>query len=149
MTESYSYRADPAVPGFPDDRPIIIFDGHCVLCSRWARFVLGHDKNRVFRILPAQTPLGDALYRHFGLDAVNYETNILLENGRHFLKSEGSIRMAEHLGFPWSLAAVFRILPLGLRDRLYEAVARNRYRWFGRREACLLSAAGHEDRFLS
>jgi predicted DCC family thiol-disulfide oxidoreductase YuxK len=145
----FSYRRDPAVPSFPDDRPIIIFDGTCVLCSGFAQFVLKHDRCRRFRLLPAQTPLGAALYGHYGLDPKSYETNILLEEGEAWLKSEGSIRMFERLGLPWSLASAWRIVPRPIRDRLYDVVAHNRLRWFGVRETCLLSASGHEDRFLA
>ena len=108
----YSYRSDPEVPPFPDDRPIVIFDGVCVLCSGFARLLLRHDKRRRFRLLAAQTPLGTALYRHLGLDPVNYESNILLEDGRAWFKSEGSIRIFERLGLPWSFMAVGRVLPL-------------------------------------
>ena len=146
--EAYSYRSDAAVPRFPDDKPIIIFDGHCALCSGFARFVLKHDKDGVFRLLPAQTPVGTALYVHYGLDPKDYETNILLDSGCVWLKSEGTIRMFERLGLPWSLAAVWRLLPRALRDRQYEFVARNRFRWFGARGTCLMSVAGYEDRFL-
>ena len=71
MPVPYAYRDDPAVPDFPDDKPVIVFDGHCVLCSRWARFVLKHDRRAVFRLLPAQSPLGHALYIHLGLDPVD------------------------------------------------------------------------------
>jgi predicted DCC family thiol-disulfide oxidoreductase YuxK len=119
IPEPYSYRRDPAVPAFPDDRPIIVFDGYCSLCSGWARFVLKHDRRRRFRLLPAQSDLGRALYIHYGLDPEDYETNILIAGGLAWFKSEGSIRMAGELGFPWSMAKVFRAMPLGLRDRLY------------------------------
>ena len=109
----FSYRDDPAVPAFADDHPIIIFDGKCVLCSRFARFILRHDHARRFRLLAAQTPLGTALYRHFGLPTDRYETNILLADGRAWLKSESSIRIFEQLGLPWSLLAAARLLPSG------------------------------------
>jgi len=148
MREPFSYRGDPNVPKFPDDRPIIIFDGHCALCSGWARFVLRHDTKGLYRLLPAQSRLGRALYIHYGLNPEDYETNILVADGVAWFKSEGSIRMAEGLGLPWSLAAAFRILPEPLRDRLYEFVARNRLRFFGRREACYMLERGYEDRFL-
>ena len=146
--EAYSYCADPAVPKFPDDKPIIVFDGKCVLCSRWARFVMRHDGDKRFRLLAAQTPLGAALYEHYGLDPVDYETNVLLEDGRAWLKSEGTIRMFERLGFPWSLMAVFRVVPRALRDRLYNVVARNRLNWFGRRELCFVPEPGDAERFI-
>ncbi len=146
---AFSYRADPAVPSFADDRPIIIFDGHCVMCSGFARFILRHDRQRRFRMLAAQTPLGAALYRHLGLDPVAFESNVLLADGLAWLKSEGSIRIFEQLGFPWSLMALGRILPPRLRDRLYEFIARNRYRWFGVRQTCYLPDPAEADRFLA
>jgi predicted DCC family thiol-disulfide oxidoreductase YuxK len=145
---AFSYRLDPTVPPFPDDRPIIIFDGHCVMCSGFARFILRHDKRAKYRLLPAQTALGSALYRHFGLDPVHYETNILLENGVAWLKSEGSLKMFQGLGFPFSLLRIFSMMPTSLRDGLYSVIARNRLRWFGRREVCFLSDPVYADRFL-
>ena len=145
---AYSYRGDPAVPNFPDDRPIIIFDGYCALCSGWAQFVLRHDRHGRYRLLRAQSPLGRALYVHYGLDPQDYETNILIADGIAWFESEGSIRMAEGLGWPWSLAAGVRILPRPLRDRLYAFVARNRLRFFGKRATCYVPNAGDEDRFL-
>src|ERR1700682_462317 len=97
---AYSYRDDATVPSFPDDRPIFVFDGHCVLCSAAAQFVLRHDKRRRFRLLAAQTLLGAAIYSHYGLDSTNYQTNMVLEDGRAWLKSESSIRIFEGVGFP-------------------------------------------------
>lgn len=149
MRDPYGYRQDPAVPRFADDRPIIVFDGCCALCSGWARFVLRHDRAGRFRLLPAQSPTGRALYVHYGLDPKDYETNILLANGTAWLKFESVIRAAAGLGFPWSLAVVLRILPLGWRERLYALLARNRFRLFGRRQTCMLPAPGQEDRFLT
>ena len=140
---------DPAVPKFRDDRAIIIFDGYCALCSGWAQFVLRHDCHGKYRLLRAQSPLGRALYVHYGLDPEDYETNILIVEGVAWFKSEGSIRMAEGLGLPWSLAAGFRILPHPLRDRLYAFVARNRLRFFGKRQTRYITKAREEDRSLS
>ena len=148
MREPYSYRRDPTVPRFADDRPIIIFDAYCVLCSRWANFVLRQDRTGTFRLLPAQSPLGHALYVHFGLDPEHYETNILVADGLAWVKSEGSIRVAEGLRFPWSLTAAFRVLPVALRDKLYDLVARSRFRLFGRRDTCYVPTADHRNRFL-
>jgi len=145
----YSYRDDPAVPKFADDRPIIIFDGHCVLCSRSAQSVLRHDKRGAYRLLAAQTPLGHALYVHFGLDPDDYESMILIADGVPTFKSEAGIRIAQGLGMPWSLAAIVRVLPRALRDRLYDVLARNRFRMFGRRDTCFLPEPRWADRFLA
>jgi predicted DCC family thiol-disulfide oxidoreductase YuxK len=149
MRPPHSYRADPAVPAFADDKPIIIFDGYCALCTGWAAFVLRHDHSGKYRLIAAESPLGQALYVHFGLDPQDYATNILLEDGVAWFKSEGSVRMAEGLGLPWSLAAVFRVLPLAWRDFLYETVARNRLRWFGKRTTCYLPDPKFAGRFLT
>ena len=146
---AFAYRSDPAVPRFRDDRPVIVFDGRCVLCSGFARFVLRHDRRRQFRLLAAQTPLGAALYRHFGLDPVEFETNLLIEDGRAWIKSEGSIRIFVRLGFTWSLMAAGRLLPYPMREGLYDLIARNRYRWFGMRQTCYLPDPSEADRFLA
>ncbi len=149
LAPAYAYRSDPAVPPFADDRPIIIFDGHCVLCSRFAQFVLKTDRRKHFRLLAAQSALGVALYRHLGLDPLNYETNILLQDGQAWFKSEGSIRMFAQLGLPWRLVSIARLLPQGLRDRAYDLVAKNRLTWFGVREQCFRPDSADADRFLA
>ncbi len=146
--DAFSYRDDPSVPDFSDDRPIIIFDGYCVLCSGFARFVTRHDRRAVLRLMAVQTPLGRALFRHFDLDPINFETNVLLENGRAWFKSAGTVRMFEHLGLPWSTAKVLRVVPPSVLDRLYDVVARNRLRWFGTQSECFLADPAHHDRFL-
>jgi predicted DCC family thiol-disulfide oxidoreductase YuxK len=149
MPAAYTYRDDPAVPRFPDDRAVVIFDGECVLCSRFAQFIIRHDRARRFRLLAAQAPVGAALYTHYGLAQPNYETNVLLEDGRVWLKSDGAIRIFARLGLPWSLLAAGRVIPRFLRDRLYSVVARNRLRWFGSLDACYLPDPAEADRFLS
>jgi predicted DCC family thiol-disulfide oxidoreductase YuxK len=148
MQKGYSYRRDAAVPAFPDDKPLIVFDGECVFCSAWVQFALKHDKDKRYRFLAAQSPLGAALYRHYGLDARDYETNILIEDGRAFFKSEGSIRMVAGLGAPWSALRILRLLPHGLADRLYEFVARNRLRIAGRRTTCFVPSPEQRNRFI-
>lgn len=146
---AYSYRADPAVPAFADDRPVIVFDGHCVMCSAGARLLLRIDRRRRLRLLAAQSPLGRALYVHYGLDPEDYETNMLIQDGRAWLKSGAFVRVAAGLGPPWSTASLLRVFPATLLDPIYDLIARNRFRLFGRREACYLAEPGEEDRFLS
>jgi predicted DCC family thiol-disulfide oxidoreductase YuxK len=146
---AYSYRSDPAVPNFPDDHPVIVFDGFCVLCSGWVRFILARDRQARYRLLPAQSEVGHALYVHYGLDPENYETYMLIADGVAWFKSEATIRMAEGLGFPWTLAAALRIVPVSWRDRIYNWVARNRFRFFGRRASCYRPDAQYAGRFLA
>lgn len=146
---TYSYRTDQTVPQFMDDKPIIVFDGVCALCSGWVDFVLRHDKVGRYRFLSAQSTLGKAIYVHYGLDPSNYETNILIDQGVAWFRLDGSVRMAEGLGFPWRLAFVFKLLPRPMKDALYHLIARNRYRWFGRRTTCYMPSDQFQDRFLA
>ena len=147
--QSYSYRDDPAVPAFPDDHPIIVFDGECAFCSGWVQFALRRDRRSTYRFLAAQSPLGAALYRHYGLSPTDYETNILIKDGVALFKAEGSMQMISGLGFPWTLVNAFRILPRPWRDRCYELVARNRINWFGRRQTCFVPTPAFTARFLA
>ncbi len=148
-SDPYSYRLDPNVPKFPDDRPVIVYDGFCALCSGWARFVLRHDRRAKYRLLSAQSQLGRALYIHYGLDPGDYETNMLIEEGIVWVKSEACIRMAEGLGAPWSLVICLRILPRSVRDRIYESIARNRMRFMGRRQACYVQEGRDRERLIA
>lgn len=146
----YEYRDDPAVPRFADDHPVIIFDGNCVLCSSFAQFILKEDRRARFRLLAAQSELGTSLYRHFGLDPVNYDTYVLLQDGKAYFRSQASIRILDELVGAWSLVAKSaRLVPAPVRDALYNAIARNRLRWFGSRAQCYRPAPSQADRFLS
>jgi predicted DCC family thiol-disulfide oxidoreductase YuxK len=136
------------VPAFPDEHPLIVFDGECVLCSANARFVLRHDRNGAFRLTTAQGELGQALYRHFGLSTADYETMLVLEGGRLLTDSDAALAIARGLGWPWQGAGAFRLVPRRVRDGCYRLVARNRYRLFGRRQACFIPTAGERDRIL-
>lgn len=148
-TVPYSYRFDPEVPPFPDDRPIIVFDGYCALCSGWVDFVLRHDNSGHYRLVAAQSALGQALYRHYELDPGDFETNMLIEYGVPWFRSTGSLRMLTGLGWPWRAAGIMLALPVPVRDWLYERLARNRLRWFGRRQHCYAPTAAERARFLA
>ena len=145
---AYSYRADKTVPGFDDSRPIIVFDGHCVLCSAWIGFVLKHDHQKQFRFILAQSELGEALYAHYGLKSEDYDTNLLVESGHVREKSDGTLAMFSALGWPWKLMSIFRIIPTPLRDSIYSLIARNRIGWFGAQEICYLPTPDVKARFL-
>lgn len=117
-------------------RPIIVFDAVCPLCSAHARFVLKHDRRRRFRIAPMQSDTGAALLRRFGNDPGDPETLLLVDKGRPLRDSDAILAILRGLGWPWRLAGAAGLLPQRLRDRLYRWLARNRYRLFGRRESC-------------
>jgi predicted DCC family thiol-disulfide oxidoreductase YuxK len=133
--EPYSYRRDPAVPQFPDDEPLFVFDGHCVLCSTGASWLMRHAGGRV-RFASAQSPLGAALCRHFDMDPD--KTYLLVANGAASGESTGYLRLCRLLGGRWRLLLLFGLIPRVVRDRAYGIVARNRYRWFGKVDQCAI-----------
>jgi len=132
----YAYRDDPSVPQFPDDAPLIVFDGVCVLCNGFARFVAKRDVAKRFRFAEAQSALGGALYRHYGLDDIDYETNLLIQDGQAYGRMEAFVHIVKQLGGAWPAARLILALPRPLRNWLYDRIAKNRYRLFGRYDAC-------------
>ena len=146
--EPYSYLTDSTVPPFPDDKPLVVFDGHCGFCSRLVRFTLKRDRDSRYRFVPAQTALGDALYWHYGLDPEFYETFLLIRDGRAYFVSEAAIELVQPLGFPWSMAPLARAVPKVVRDWVYLRIAHNRMSFFGRTTTCYLPSGETASRFL-
>ena len=128
--------------------PIVVFDGDCVLCSANARFILRRDRRRRFRLATMQGQAGAALMARFGIDPLDSETFILVEGERVRRNSDAALAIAEGLGWPWRALGVLRIVSRPVRDAVYRLVARNRYRWFGRRERCFVPTAEQADRIL-
>lgn len=146
--EPFAYRRDDAVPAFDDALPVIIFDGKCVLCLGFVQAVMKADRRKRLRLLAAQTPLGEALYRHFDLRYGDFETYVLLEAGGVRVKSDAALRIFSILGLPWSLMMIGYVLPRLWRDALYDFVARHRVAWFGVRETCYVPNASDAERFV-
>jgi predicted DCC family thiol-disulfide oxidoreductase YuxK len=144
----YSYRTDPAVPAFADDKALIVFDGVCVLCSGLARFVLKRDRDFVFRLTTAQSPVGQALFRHYGLDTEVFATNLVLIDGTAYGKLDTVAAVGRRLGGGWRFLSMLRLIPRPIGDWLYDAIARNRYRLFGRYPSCMVPEPQWRDRFI-
>ena len=149
MSIAYSYREDAAVPAFDDRHPLLVYDGVCVLCSGFVRFMLRHDRAARFRFTAAQSPLGQALYRHYGLDTVAFETNLLIADGRCHVRMASFTAAMARLPWPWRDLRLAGLLPRPLGDWLYDRIAGNRYRWFGRTESCMVPDAAVRARFIS
>lgn len=128
-------------------RPILIFDGVCNICSLGVRIVLRHDRAGAFDFAFAQGPVGAALKRRHGMPD-NLETVTVVDGARVYVKSDAALYVARRLPFPWPLLGLLRLLPRAWRDRLYDLVARNRYDWFGRRDACFQPPPAAAQRFL-
>lgn len=128
--------------------PIILFDAMCVLCSANARFVLRYDRHGQFRLAAMQGEVGQALYRRFGIDPVDPDTLIVVSGDQALRNSDAVLAIWRGLGWPWRMLCIFRLVPRGMRDPLYRLIARNRYRLFGRREACWMPDAAQRERLL-
>ena len=130
------------------DGPVILFDAECVLCSANARFILRHDKTAHFRLASIQSVAGAAICRQHGVDPEDPTTLLLVEGARVRRDSDAVLAIYQGLGFPWALAGVFRLIPAALRDPVYRWIARNRYRFFGKRQSCWLAPPEYRDRIL-
>ena len=147
--EPYSYRADPSVPPFDDAAPLVIFDGHCVLCARGVQWMLARDPDGTSRFAAVQEPIPQALYRHYGLDAERFDTFMVLVGGVPHLRWAGTLAAARTMPAPWRwLGQIGRVVPNAIGDRIYDLVQRNRIRWFGSRDVCFRPDARQSDRVL-
>ncbi|WP_165784295.1 thiol-disulfide oxidoreductase DCC family protein [Zhengella mangrovi] len=128
--------------------PIMVFDGVCVFCSSGARLVRRHDRRGVVRFAHAQSGLGGRLYRHYGWDPDRFETNLLLWDGRVHSKWATLAAMGRIMGGPWGLLRCCALVPDIIGDRVYDFIARNRYRVFGRTANCAIPDAAMKSRMI-
>ena len=126
---------------------VIVFDGACNLCHGAVMFVIRRDPDRQFRFVAAQSKLGETLMARHGVNALQDETVLLIENESCYLRSEAALRIAAQLHGPWSWFGGLRVLPKFLRDGCYGLIARRRFRLFGRRDTCSVPAYNDEWRF--
>jgi predicted DCC family thiol-disulfide oxidoreductase YuxK len=146
--------ADLAAADLSDLRhPLIVFDGVCHLCTGFVRFVIRRDRDALFRFLPAQSPRGEALYTRLGLKSgaaenPDWDSNLLVQDGRVTTELDAFIEITRRFGGLWRLMPILYAVPRSLRDGVYTKIARNRYRWFGRRDVCYLPTPDLAARFL-
>jgi predicted DCC family thiol-disulfide oxidoreductase YuxK len=138
MQAEQSIVVDPKSPGgINSPHGLILFDGVCVLCSRGCRFVSKRDRRGYFRFVPIQLAEGRPLAEQLGIDPDRPDSFAFVATGQGYVKSEAALRIARELP-RWQWTWVFHFIPRAIRDAVYDLVARNRYRWFGRRDACIL-----------
>jgi predicted DCC family thiol-disulfide oxidoreductase YuxK len=128
---------------------VIVFDGVCVLCSRWVSFVLRRDRTGHFKFAAMQTPTGRDLLTKHGIDPDDPLSFLLLEEGRGYTDTDAIVRILRSFGPGWRfMALLVSIVPRFVRNPFYRWIARHRYRLFGQRPSCLVPAADVADRFL-
>ncbi|SFL37712.1 Predicted thiol-disulfide oxidoreductase YuxK, DCC family [Bradyrhizobium sp. NFR13] len=131
---------------WPDD-DVILYDGICIFCSRWIRFVATRDIHRRFRFTPIQSDYGSRLARHFGIDPADPDTNAVIHGGKAYFKSDAALTVLSNLP-GWQWVRVLSAVPRALRNPVYNLIATNRYRIFGKTEACIVPDVGMRARVI-
>ena len=127
---------------------IILFDGICNLCSGFMQFIYKRDRKKIFKFTWLQDDKTKEILDWLKLSSQNFETIILMESGNAYFKSTAFLKIVRLLPFPWPLLGVGYIIPRVIRDVLYDYIAKNRYRWFGKKEECLVPTGDLLKRFL-
>ena len=135
--------------GLPSDKVIILFDGVCNLCDNAVQYLIKRDKKDIFRFVPLQSELGIQILDYLKVDRLQVDSMILYEPGQaYFLKSSAALEALKMLGGINRWLAMFSFIPSSLRDPLYDFVARNRYKWYGKKESCLMPTDEIKAKFL-
>lgn len=133
----------------PNDKQIILFDGVCNLCDSAVQMIIKHDTKDVFRFVALQSDLGQKIIQHLGINTQKTDSIILYQPGfAYHYKSEAVLEIAKNLGGIFYFAALFSILPTSVNNYIYEYVAKNRYKWFGKKDACLIQSKEIQAKFL-
>ncbi|WP_371419783.1 thiol-disulfide oxidoreductase DCC family protein [Tardiphaga sp.] len=136
----------PLAAPWPDD-DVILYDGVCIFCSRWIQFVAKRDTDCRFRFTPIQSDYGSRLARHFGIDPADPDTNAVIHGGVAYLQSDAALTVLSNLP-GWQWVRVLFAVPKALRNPVYNLIATNRYRIFGKTEACIVPDAGMRARVM-
>lgn len=132
-----------------DEKKIILFDGVCNLCNTTVSFLMKRDRRDVFRFAPLQTEPGTRLAQDRGIPTADLDSVVLVETNDHYVKSTAALRIARELPGAYRFLYPLILIPRGLRDAIYDLVARNRYRWFGRQESCRVPTPEERGKFLT
>ncbi|MCP9200435.1 thiol-disulfide oxidoreductase DCC family protein [Gramella sp. GC03-9] len=133
----------------PENKKIILFDGVCNLCDGAVQFIIKHDKKDVFRYASLQSELGKELVKERGMDQEEIDSIMLIEPGvAYYRKSTAALEIARDLSGGYSLLKNFLFIPEVMRDRIYDFIAKNRYKWFGKKEQCMIPTPELKAKFL-
>ncbi|QLH34369.1 MAG: thiol-disulfide oxidoreductase DCC family protein [Cyclobacteriaceae bacterium] len=131
------------------EQPVILFDGVCNLCNSSVLFIIQRDPKAKFRFASLQSDFGKNQMRAFGLNETELNSVLLVKQGRLFQKSDAALEIARQLTGGWPLLYGFKIVPAVWRDWVYSWISRNRYKWFGKKDACMVPTPELKVRFVS
>lgn len=129
-------------------KSVLLFDGVCNLCNSSVQFILARDPKAKFRFASLQSDEGQELLQAFEDRPSDLSSVVLIEDGQLYARSDAALRVARQLSGGWPLLYAFIVLPRALRDAVYNWIARNRYRWFGKRDSCMIPSPELRSRFL-
>lgn len=133
----------------PKDKKIILFDGVCNLCDSAVKMIIKHDAKDVFRFVALQSDLGQKIIKHLGIDTQKTDSIILYQPGfAYYYKSEAVLEIAKDLSGLFYFGTLFSILPTSLNNHIYDYIAKNRYKWYGKKETCLIPTKELQAKFL-
>ncbi|NMD68694.1 thiol-disulfide oxidoreductase DCC family protein [Bacillus sp. DNRA2] len=126
---------------------IVLFDGGCGFCSFCVHFIIKRDPLGYFKFASLQSETGKALLKNFNVPS-NIDSLVLIKDNKCYLKSTAALQVCKHLNSPWKLLHILIIIPMPIRDFVYEVISKNRYKWFGRNDTCILPTPEQRKRFL-
>ncbi|MNS47910.1 hypothetical protein D3C72_804600 [compost metagenome] len=132
-----------------EERLIVLFDGVCNLCNNTVQFIIRNDSKGKFRFAALQSETGQRLLEKYQLDTKNFNSFILIDNNKPRLKSTGALYLVKNLSGFFPLLFAFIIIPPFIRDWIYDKVAQNRYKWFGKKDQCMVPTPELKARFLN
>ena len=130
-------------------QPVILFDGVCNFCNSAVNFTIKRDKKAIIQYAPLQSEKGRLFLRQYNLPVEEMKSFVFIEEGKAYLRSTASLKVCRHLNGLWPLLYVFIIVPRFIRDGIYNFIAKNRYKWFGMRQECMMPTPDVRKRFLT
>ncbi|QJC89895.1 thiol-disulfide oxidoreductase DCC family protein [Bacillus inaquosorum] len=127
---------------------VLLFDGVCNLCNGAVQFIIKRDPDGLISFTSLQSETGQSLLKKSGLPTDQFDSFVFIEDGRVYTKSTAAIKVFRHLRGPWRLFVLFFAVPKPVRDMIYSFIAKNRYKWFGKKNECMLPSPSIKKRFL-
>jgi predicted DCC family thiol-disulfide oxidoreductase YuxK len=126
---------------------LILFDGKCNFCNKSVRFIIGRDPKGTFQFASLQSGMGQELLEKHNIPKTT-DSLVLIDDDHAYIESTAALKVCSKLKWPWKVFSLFLIIPKPLRDSLYRLIAKNRYKWFGKQESCMLPSENIRDRFI-
>ncbi len=138
------------IADLPRDKKIILFDGVCNLCNASVQFVIKHDTKDLFRFIPLQSDLGQKILNHIGINRQKTDSIVLYEPGKaYYYKAEAALKIVSEFGGMYKLLNIFSLFPKFICDAIYDYIAKNRYRWYGKQDVCMMPNPELATKFLA